>query len=378
MKSPLVTQIINKLYMLPRFAVFKLLLVLSLSALIVAGCAATDESAPRASLSLEQTLDEAVKVDLGDSFAQAPMVVTFIDSNTDPANPIGTITITGLTNACFFPPCTFPATALGTLTITENINTFTIAGSEFSFSIPDVAGAQSTNVINQGDLTITNVDDDSTILLDIITEYSGQLVSDLVIAANGIDTLIPNASIRVDFATQDNNASASWDTANNTLIITGLYNSPDQTPSIEGTITVIHTSTLLPDGYFVQSVLFSDPIGENATNIDLSNSLIIAEGDGLTVTTNNEETYNVQIDFLANFVLADVLSAATAITLTDTPTPAPITTVDVANGTITITGITNDCPDYTSAIPCMEAGATALGDITITETSSVFYHTKRY
>ncbi len=80
----------------------------------------------------------------------------------------------------------------------------------------------------------------------------------------------------------------------------------------------------------------------------------------------------MQIAFLANFVLADVLSAATAITLTDTPTPAPTTTVDVANGTITITGITNDCPDYTSDIPCADAATTALGDITITETSSVF------
>ncbi len=234
-------------------------------------------------------------------------------------------------------------------------------------SVDDVTGAQSSSFTNDDVLTITTVLDEE-FTFDVIIEYSGVAVADIVAGLDSVNGIA--GLVSAQFGPQSS-TTASYNVTDNLITISNFFNADNDDET--GTVS-LSASTTLPTGYYFTSATFTDPAGTDAGIHTAATALLIAEGDETTqsVIANNEVSYNVQIAFLANFVLADVLSAATTITLTDTPTPAPTTTVDVANGTITITGITNDCPDYTSAIPCMEAGATALGDITITETSSVF------
>ncbi len=111
------------------------LLLLSLSILIFSGCAATEDSTTRSPL--EMALTDAITVELNDGTTLASAVS--IDTTTDPANPSGTITITGLTNACSSLPCTTTAGTLATLTITQDDTAFT--ASAFSSNIAVDAAA---------------------------------------------------------------------------------------------------------------------------------------------------------------------------------------------------------------------------------------------
>ncbi len=312
---------------------------------------------------LADVLSAATTITLTDTPTPAPITTV------DVAN--GTITITGITNDC--PdytsdiPCADAATtALGDITITETSSVFTIqSGTELILSVDDVTGAQSSSFTNNDVLAITTVLDES-FTFDVIIEYSGVAVADIVAGLDSVNGIA--GLVSAQFGPQSS-TTASYNADDNLITISNFFNADNDDET--GTVS-LSASTTLPTGYYFTSATFTDPAGTDAAPNTAATALNIAEGDGLTVTDNNEETYNVQIAFLANFVLADVLSAATTITLTDTPTPAPTTTVDVANGTITITGITNDCPDYTSAIPCADAATTALGSITITETNTIF------
>ncbi len=107
---------------------------------------------------------------------------------------------------------------------TQDDPAFTINGitGDFTLAIADAAGAQTTNDTNTAALTIN--DGTTDITFDIIVEYSGQPVSNIVAAAgaNGIADLIPTGSVVVTFASQS--ASAAWNTTGDTLTITGLFN----------------------------------------------------------------------------------------------------------------------------------------------------------
>ena len=260
------------------------LLLLILSLLIFSGCAATEDSTRLSPL--EQALTDAITVELNDGTPLASAVS--IDTTTDPANPSGTITITGLTNACSSLPCTDAGT-LATLTIDQDDPAFTINGitGDFTLAIADAAGAQTTNDTNTAALTIN--DGTTDITFDIIVEYSGQPVSNIVAAAgaNGIADLIPTGSVVVTFASQS--ASATWNDTGDTLTITGLFNPTGS--GTEGSVTLNLASGIsLPAGYTLSPSPVSFIDSDGTAEETISSNFSITEDD-----TTNQASYDLVV-----------------------------------------------------------------------------------
>ena len=323
---------------------YKLLaLILSVSAftLILSNCAATEDSTTRSPL--EQALADSVTVELSSGNTDLELATAV---SIDTANSTGTITITGdLANACAAAsPCANAAAGtLATLTITKDDPAFTFAASTFSFNIPtDAPGAQTTNVTTN--LPITNLADDSTIDIDIIVEYSGYPVAELV-TNNDITRLIS-----AEFASRD--LSIALNDAGDTIALSG-------TNADNGTDGSITTNNL-PTGYTATlaggaTYTFADPDDEETAAEDFTLSdLLIAESD----VDGNQKSYTVTLSLEAPSVLETVLDGAISVT---SPAMADLS-IDTA--TITITGLTNAC----SALPCDTAEtATTFATLTIDE-----------
>ena len=323
---------------------------------------------------LAVALDSAITVTPTD----ASSVTVDVVLNTD--SPTGTITITGLTNACSALPCDDAGTTtIADLTITETSpeedSLFTINGGtdgSLTLAITDADGAQTTNVTTNGAIIITNLDD-NTITLDITVRYSGKPAAELVTAAgdNGIVDLIPADTVSVVFAGQGDNAVAAWDTtgASPTLTITGLFNPTGNTTT--GMVNLILASSLqLPAGYTISpsSPSFTDPNGTNQETI--TDTFSIAEGDGKT----NEVSYNLNISLTALSSLEAALIEAITVTPTDDLAPIPTVAVsidsnsnpDSPTGTITIASFSNAC----SSLPCSNADTTiTFAHLTFVETN---------
>ncbi len=344
------------------FTALRTFIALSLSLLVLLGCAATEDTAARADPTV---LNNALKLAI--EFDGQFTVSTDLDAST------GIVAISELTNTCTSPACVDSSEVnIASLGITEeDPEVFTLSAGAVNIDISDPVGAATATGVNLGTFTITAVADDAVITYTVTADYMGLPVEELVDALsdesddNGIADLVS-----AELGTQSS-STASYNADDNLLTISSLFNTADDGTS--GTVTI---DAALPAGYYFTSATFTDPAGTDAAPNTAATALTITEGDEATQTViaNNEVSYNVQIDFLA-FVLADVLSNAIQVTLVDTTALVPTHTVtlDEANnsGTVIITGITNNCPDYTSDIPCTNA-ATALGNITITEDDTAF------
>ncbi len=340
--------------------IFKALIVLTLSVFIASGCAATEESVTRLK-SLEQAFNDAITVTLTDTSAFTHMVDSVIDTTTDPANPTGTIIITGLTNACTTPPCAAAGNNLGTLTIIEDGAVFTIQDGDFFADIPDLKNAQNKNVTNANALTITNLADDSTIPIDIIIEYSSVAVADIIAAVNDISNLIVPKFFTSSSGIQTLNVALSADTS--TILLSGIN-------FIDGSGIFIKNPQSLPDGYAVTTsdgalYSFADPDGaaidDYPTTALAEGVLSLAERDTDDAVVNGNE-----INFAVTLQL-NAIPTLEAKYVTFSPDLAEVI-IDHENEKIIITKLTNAC----SLPPCIAAEDNAISTLTITAEHDVF------
>ncbi len=326
---------------------------------------------------LEVALAGAIAFDISNLELAAAVV---IDSNTTPANPTGTITITGnLTNACSALPCDSAetATTFATLTLTKDDIAFTFAASPFTFAIVDVDGAQTTNVTTGNALTITNLADNSILVLEIIVEYSGQPIANIV-AIDGIAAALPPTNVSVAFAGQDDNASAAWDTTGDTptLTITGLFN-----PTGSGTAGSVSLTLAddFPNDYTVSysSASFTEPAGTNTDTITIDNAFSIIED----ADTANEVSYDLVVVLTAastvsisasdlnisitNTLAADIIANITQLSI---DTAAATVAITAAAGVRNLDGIALSLSGNTGSISLAKSGTAAAG-LTLDATS---------
>ncbi len=199
---------------------------------------------------------------------------------------------------------------------------------------------------------------------DVIIEYSGVAVADIIAELDGDDDIA--SLVSAQFGTQSS-TTASYNADDNLITISNFFNTADDTET--GTVSL---STTLPTGYYFTPATFTNPAGTDAGTYAAATALNIAEGDGLTITDNNEETYNVQITFTSLSALDDAIFNKITI-LPSTAAYSVFTILADGTGTIDISNITNSCPNYASTPPCAAAATAALGSITIAEDASTFY-----
>ncbi len=193
-------------------------------------------------------------------------------------------------------------------------------------------GAKTTTDTNPNALTITSLADDSIIPIDIIVEYSGQPVSNIVAAAGGIDALIPATDATVTFDSQS--ANVSWDTTGNTptLTITGLFNPTGS--GTEGSVTLNLASGIsLPAGYTLSPSPVSFTDSDGTAEETISSNFSITEDD-----TTNQASYDLVVVLSE---LPDVSISASDINISVTNTlnsdiVSSISDIDISGTIVTI------------------------------------------
>ncbi len=244
------------------------------------------------------------------------------------------IIITKLTNACSLPPCIAAEdNAISTLTITAASTVFTLTKNtetvtEIDIAIPDQDGATNTPDVPLGSVTFQRTGDRTSFTYEVIAQYSSMAVAELINNAGGIENMLPPAQVTVSYGSIGQDAVVSWN--NDVLTISKLSNLPG---TVE-TGTVTPASSLLPTGYYVSSYMFTDPTGNAATNLDVSEAIVIAEGDAAIeppVIDNNQAFYDLHIPMKAT---PDVVLTASDLDISITNTLNAIQ--DVATSDITV------------------------------------------
>ncbi len=318
---------------MPKFA-----LILQLSALlsVFTACSSASGGNLPSSLTLyERALNDASKIiDLnGDPL---PDAAAYFEHITNDIGEItgGTLVIETVINACADLPCADTGANIGMLVITKDDTIFTItdfenftnAGTTATLDIPDQEGAISTQNVDLGNITISDKDANIVVSYTVTATYTGTPVTDIIAKAGGIATLLPPASINIDFGDrgESDNAILSWE--NDVLTIVDIPNLDNNTAM--GTVTtMLATPNLLPAGFSLTtaSAQFSNPDGTGEDTLTVPNAFTIAEDTDV----QNSVSYTLFINLLATpavFLTAEDLS----ITITDTRgTPHNITSAQL-------------------------------------------------